>query len=365
MAVFRKHLQLSSQSPLFLLVERFLYLFEAHHINRTQLPRLFPHIKYDDLGSPRQLLAALTPEVVDDAAKLFGVETTWLEGLDEGIYQRFWGKRDLRQLLDHFSSAFSSAKNAPWFPLRILTTSKRLDRTANRPQLLLPVAVETAGHIGDEPFYRALVCSSFFDWTDKFERIELKALVWIAYRQSACPIPLIEVSDEEMERLTENRAIPSAAWRSVLITSPSLEDFILAPAQSRVAADTDELPEVLAYLDAQDLRDFTFVQVLPKHLAAAEVTPIAAPAASPAPKATATPGKREVQQVEWDAIIGAARTIWSQESQLTYVEVIFRLKRMPHLKANALSDSAIHKRIREAAPASVRGKPGRKPKQST
>lgn len=359
-----KHLTDRSRDSAYVMVGRFLSAFDAHGVDPLRIPRLLPQLKYEHFESPKQLLAALSPAVIDSAARLTGIQSRWIEGLDDNIYESFWGSRDLRQILVYFASAFSTTESAPWFPLRILTTSKKLDRNADRPQLLLPVAVETAGHIGDEPFYRALVCSAFFDWTDKFERIELKALAWLAYKCSACPIPLIEVSDEEMERLTENGAIPSAAWRSVLITSPSLEDFILAPAQSRVAAETDELPEVLAYLDAQGLRDFTFVQVLPKHLAAAEVTTIAAPAASPAPKATATPGKREVQQVEWDAIIGAARTIWSQESQLTYVEVIFRLKRMPHLKANALSDSAIHKRIREAAPASVRGKPGRKPKQS-
>lgn len=362
MAVFRGFFQSRSQGSTGQLAERFLNLFEAHKVDHTQIPRLIPQIKYEDLESPRQLLAALTPKVIDDAAKLFGVQSHWLEGLDENIYGQFWGKRDLRQLLDYFSQAFSTTGRASWFPLCILTTSKKLDRSAKRPQLLMPVAVEAAGHIGDEPFHRALVCSTFFDWTNKFERIELKALAWLVHQQFACPIPLIVVSDEEMERLTENRAIPSAAWRSVLITSPSLEDFILAPGQSRVAAETDELPEVLAYLDAQGLRDFTFAPVLPILPEAAEVPPIVAPAASAVPKATATPGKREVQQAQWDAIIGAARTIWSQESQLTYVEVIFRLKRMPHLKASALSDSAIHKRIREAAPASVRGKPGRKPK---
>lgn len=53
------------------------------------------------------------------------------------------------------------------------------------------------------------------------------------------------------------------------------------------------------------------------------------------------PGKRKAQEASWGAIVTAAKTIWAKPPYLTYAEMIQQLKSMPHLKAAALSNSAM------------------------
>ena len=132
---------------------------------------------------------------------------------------------------------------------------------------------------------------------------------------------------------------------------------------SRVAKEVDELRQVLDQLDTLGLRDYQF-GCAPNVIAEQDTSTVDGPAAAspPAPKEG---GKRQAQQNNWTAITGAAQTVWSQSPATTIASMIERLKRMPHLKAAALSDSAIHKRIAPLAPEGVRAKPGRKPKKST
>jgi hypothetical protein len=64
-----------------LIVQRFLQAFQDHGIEASQIPRLLPLLKLDDLQSPEKLLVALTPEILDQTAKLFCISPQWLEGV--------------------------------------------------------------------------------------------------------------------------------------------------------------------------------------------------------------------------------------------------------------------------------------------
>jgi hypothetical protein len=348
------------------MVERYLHLFEAHDLDISKIPRLIPQIRYDALGSSKQLLTALTPMVIDATAQLFGVRPEWLEGQDGRVYNLLWARKYPKTFLSQFASALALGGQEHCFPLRVLTTSLDLDRQAPCSQLLVPVIVETTGTVGEDILYRCQVYGDYYDWTDSSSRIELKAVALLIHRHSPSPIPLFLVTPEEMERFTNGLAIPSLVWRRGLITNPSLEDFILSSAQSGVAKETDELPAVLSYLEAQGLSNFTFhvtfpsSQVEPERDKTAEDTRV-----TPLPEQKSYLGKRQTQKDQWWDIVRAAQTVWAQEPTVTYSAMIQRLRRMPHLKASALSESAIHKHIRPVAPSEVRGKPGRKPKQST
>lgn len=348
------------------MVKRYLHLFEAHDIDILQIPRLISQIRYEDLGSSKQLLTALTPMVIDATAELFGVRTEWLEGQDDRVYNLLWARKYPKRFLSQFASALAPGIPEPWFPLRVLTTSMDLDRQAPYSQLLTPVIVEVTGTVGDQTLYRCRVYGDYYDWTDSASRIELKALVLLAFRHTNTPIPLFKVTNEEMEAFTDGSAIPSIVWRRALLSNPSLEDFVLSFENSVVAKETDELPDVLSYLEAQGLSDFRFrapdpaIPVESKH----DITPEDVSVVSPAPEQKTSSGKRKIQKDQWSTIVSGAQAVWAQDPTVTYSAMIQRLKRMPHLKASALSESAIHKHIRTVAPPEVRGKPGRKSKQS-
>lgn len=349
------------------MAERFLHVFEANKIEASHIPRLIPQIRYDDLESPSKLLPALTPAVIDAAAKLFGVRSQWLEGVDETVYESFWGTRNPRAFLSHFAHAFALDNPEVWFPLRILTTSMRLDRQSPTEQLLLPVIVEVLTRLDDSPIYRCRTCSTYFDWTDPKSRMELKAIALLVYRRLKTPIPLIQVTPEEMERLTDGVVIPAIVLHKVVTTNPSLEDYVVTSEQSRVAKETDELPAVLSYLEAEGLDDSVFATASPisPDVPEKEAAPKDLPDVVPAAEKKPSSGKRQTQKDQWAAIVGAAQAIWAQDPTVTYTAMIQRLQRMPHLKASALGESAIRKHIRAVAPPEVRGKPGRKPQKSS
>lgn len=366
MDVLRKLFRPRTKNSITLIAERFLLVFEANNIETSHIPRLIPQIRYEDLGSPKQLLSALTPEVIDATAKLFGVQSQWIEGVTETVYESFWFQRDPKAFLSHFAPAFTLGNPETWFPLRILTTSMQLDRHSSDEQLLLPVIVENLTRIGDDSIYRCRVCSTHFDWSNARSRIELKAIALLVYRRLNTPIPMSRITPEEMNRLTDGAALPSVVLRRVVITNPSLEDYVLTPQQSRVAKESDELHAVLSYLEAEGLDQSVFAIAA---LAIPDVSKETAPN-SPSgdmliPEKKASAGKRQAQNVQWLAIVAAAQTIWVQEPTLTYTAMISRLQRMPHLKASALAESAIRKHIRIVAPPEVRGKPGRRAKELT
>lgn len=352
------------------MAERFLYVFEAHGIEVSEIPRFIAQIKYQDLQAPSSLMAALTPAMIDATAELFGVRRQWLEGSDDLVLYPFGRRGNPDDMLNRLRSAVSASMAHGYFdrfPLRVLTTSKVLSREPGEHSALLPVIVEPIGDLGDRSVYRCHVSGDSYDWSHTPSRLELKAITWLLSHRLKAIVPLFQVSEEEIDDIRSGMTIPSMVWRKGLVTSPSLEDYVLSLDESRVAKETDELVAVLDYLDTHGLRDFTFEATSPVQITAtSEPAPQETPTATPVKPEGKPPstGKRQAQQAHWSAILTAAQTVWAKPPCISYADMIKRLKSMPHLKASALSDSAIHKQLSKIAPPEVRGKPGRKPNQS-
>jgi hypothetical protein len=352
------------------LAERFLHLFDAHNVHRSQIPRLIRQIRPADLQSEARLLEALTVDVIDATSQLFGVRREWLEGVDDLMFYPLWDRGNPMSVLHRLACVVASAgveSSLSRFPLRVLTTSKILNPALTHQQWLLPVIVEPVSDFVESPVNRCWVSEDHFDWTNSQSRLELKAITWLILHRLKTQVPLFQVSQEELSSINMGMAIPSIVLRAPLMSDPSLEDFVMSHKGSRVAKETEELPAVLDYLDAQGLRDFKFEIPAPASVVASEeVAPQEPPSAIPDAPESKKPsrGKRQAQQVNWSAILTAAQTTWAKAPFISFAKMIEDLKSMPHLKASALSNSAIHKHLREIAPPEVRGKPGRKPNQS-
>jgi len=340
---------------------RFLQAFQDHGVEASQIPRLLPQIKLDDLQSPAKLLAALTPEILDTTARLFGIRIQWLEGVEDEIYDGLWTYKEPGRLLEHLASLCTTDDRWFFCPLRVLTTTRKLDRNDPGQQFLAPILVEKIAEVGEEEICRYHIYRDGFDWGYRPSRIELKVMARLVYQRLRIGVPLYQVTPKQMDDILECRAIPRRYLRGSLLTTPSLEDFALSEKESRIAKEVEELPDVLRYIEDNNLQTFSFAPMR---------EPEPGPAASPdssAPtevqEAPRKPGKRQVQAGNWEAIRVAAKALWAQD-ELSIADMILRLKRVPALKASALSDSAIRKHIRDLAPDGIRGKPGRKPKQS-
>ena len=66
---------------------RLIALFESHGVHRNQIPEFFGHgLDIPSCASDDKLLEKITPEIINGAVKLFGINKDWLEGSSTEIY---------------------------------------------------------------------------------------------------------------------------------------------------------------------------------------------------------------------------------------------------------------------------------------
>lgn len=69
------------------ITERFIHLFECHGVHRNQIPAFFGYgITLHAMTDLAELSKQLTPEILHQAASLFGINQDWLECVSDKIY---------------------------------------------------------------------------------------------------------------------------------------------------------------------------------------------------------------------------------------------------------------------------------------
>lgn len=353
-------------NPVNVVAQRFIQAFHDHGVQPSQIPRLTPQIKLDDLQSEASLLAVLTPELLDKTAKFFGISLKWLEGASDKIYEYQMCYKQPEIFFELFSAIQGRMQiDDIGIPFRVLVASKKLDRSSNTYQPLVPVLVEKIAQLGDEPIYRYVIFNDGFDWSHQPARIQLKAMARMAYTCGRTVTPLLVVKPEVLERILEREMVPHDYLQGGLVSDPSLEDFAM-PAGSPIAKEVAELPCVLEYIEEHHLNEL-FSNRPQQHDEEQITEPDTRPEVPPATKKPVQAGKRAQNSQElWMPVRNTAQSWWAEEGDSLHIaQAIIRIKNMPHLKAAALSESAIRKHIADLAPENIRGKSGRKPNKST
>lgn len=349
-----------------IVAQRFIQLFLDHGVKITQISRLLPAIKLDNLKSEEALLAVLTPEILAQTAQLFGVRLEWLEGVDDTIYEYLSCYKRPSQLLDNLANVIDGVDVGLSFPLRVLATTKRLNCNVDGDQLLAPIIVEKVASLGEEEIYRYHIYRDGFNWGYSPGRIELKAIARTVYKNLHTPVPLFDISDKEMRSLLDGELIPTELFRGALLTNPSFEDFSLTKDESRVALESEEISDVLNYITEYNLHDFSFDKRDKSNQPDEPISSSAPCSPSEINKDPNEAGKRAKNRQDlWEPVKAVASAIWIEDKSQSIAEVIIRIKKMPHLKAASLTESAIRKHIAGLAPPDIRGKSGRKPQKST
>lgn len=231
--------------------ERFLQLFEVHGVAASQIQHFLPEITLDKIHFPNRLLESLTDKVLDQAADLFHVRRSWLDGVDNQIYefrscykapQRFF--QDLEEL---------GEREGIQTPVRALCTKRPLDFNSNQHQPLAIVLVHKLRELGDVDVERYHVYTDGFDWSHDGCRIQIKAMVRLVNERRNWPVPLYVVTMRQLEQLNRGHLVPRNLLRGPLVTEPSLEDYSMTSNESGVAKECEEVPDVLEYIAARKL----------------------------------------------------------------------------------------------------------------
>jgi hypothetical protein len=237
-------------APASIVAKQFLTLFDAHGVAPTQIQQFLPQLTLDKLNSVEALLAALTNNVLDDAAKLFKVRREWLDGVDSQIYHLDFCYKAPKRF---FEALAALGRHADEFPVRALYATRRLDCRAGRPQPLALLLVEKVRDLGEEEICRYVIFHDGWDWGYSPSRIQLKAMARVVDRVFGQVVPLYPVESSVLEAVRGGRLIPRACLCGSPITEPSLEDYALSPAESHVAKECEELPAVEQYIKANGL----------------------------------------------------------------------------------------------------------------
>lgn len=345
-----------------LIAQRFIQVFEDHGVAASQIPRLLPQIKLNDLKSDDALLPVLNHDLLNQTAQLFGIRIQWLEGVDDQIYEYHSCYKAPNVFFEDFASICHRKDDGSYLPVRAFSTSKELDYTNPKRQSLALILVEKIAILDDKEIFRYHIYNDEWDWGYAPTRIQIKAMVRLVSTVIGVPVPLHIIKPHEIEAIFDGKIIPKRLIGNRWTSNPSLDDF--STANKYVGKEIDEIPEVLKYIEKYQLRSLIAAEQgeCNQPFNELEVSSLPSELVLNTPKS----GKRATNnQVLWDPARDAARTYWAEDNLLSIAEVIKRIKDMSHLKASGLGSSAIRKHIAELAPDNIRGKPGRKAKKFT
>lgn len=221
-----------------LVPSRFFQVFREHGVEASQIPRLLPQLRLDDLKSERSLLAVLDHDLLEKTAKLFGVRIEWLEGVDDVIYEYHSCYKQPEIFFETLTKMRWSFLHAP---VRAIVSDIDLDYRRGGVQPIALVFLDEVAQIGEETIYRYRVESGEWNWEHSPCRLQLKAMARLAFKKWRIVIPIFVVKYSILEAICENKLIPATYLDGCLSTNPSLEDFALARQESGVAKEEDEL----------------------------------------------------------------------------------------------------------------------------
>lgn len=165
-----------SSSPL-LVAKRFVELFDAHGVKRSQIPRFFGHgLTLDILKTDESLLTHLSGEMLDAAAELFAVRRAWFDGESKQIYPL----HDFYKKPDEFAE-FANAITQRCTEFDIYCWVLRMPQPSKDEFDALIVIQEGIGFVDDRPIYRHHLCHN---WGFKYwhARAYLAACIAIAWK---------------------------------------------------------------------------------------------------------------------------------------------------------------------------------------
>ncbi|MBI5861869.1 MAG: hypothetical protein HZB64_06800 [Rhodocyclales bacterium] len=334
---------------------RFLKAFLAHGVEASQIPRLLPQIKFEDVQSPEKLLAALTPEILDQTAQLFGIRSQWLAGIEDQIYSGFYAYKRPRELLNHVAPLCLPDDQWLNFPLRVLATTLNLDRNNSAQQLLIPIVVERIAELGEDEIFRYHIYKDGFDWSYLPARVELKAVARLLFKKAGIGVPLYPVSPKQMDDILKGRAFPRQHLDGCLLTTPSLEDFALSKEESGIAKEVEELPAVLDYIEEHNLQSFSFPRA---DVLEPDGQPAGHVGSSSPPPTLSKANTLRPMQMDKQLCQDTAKKLWAQYPTMTIAEM-YRHNELRQAGGKNYTDKTLRSWLSPVAPPHVRAKRGR------
>jgi len=249
-ALLRKLAGGPKPDPVAVVAKRFVELFAAHGVAVTQIQHFLPQLTLDKVQKPEMLLGALTPDVLEQAAQLFKIRRTWLEGVDNQIYDCAFCYQVPKAFFEELATVPITHE---YVPVRGLFCTETLDCRNPTSQPIALVLIEKIRELGDTEIFRYRVFHDDWDWNYPKSRIQLKAMVRVMEQLHLGPVPLDLVKPAIVEQVQEGKMIPRPYLLRAPTSDPSLEDYACTEQEHAQAKECDELPYVQKYIEKENL----------------------------------------------------------------------------------------------------------------
>lgn len=243
--------------PVSIVTDRFRQLFLDHGISSTQIPRVFSEVSLEDLQSNEALIKILTPNLIEKVANFFDVKSEWIEGVEDTISNPVNCYKSPEKFFNYFNKI---NHKSVLLPVRALTSAEKLDYQNRNDQPIVLIVLEKIFDLNEEQIYRYKIIDGEWNWAHEPCRLQMKSMVRVLHNKHGMIVPLFKVEQSVLEDIANCRLNPKEYVCRGLTTNPSLEDYALSSAESRVAKEVDELPLVQAYIQVHNLLDIETVE---------------------------------------------------------------------------------------------------------
>jgi len=239
------------EAPVRTVAYRFLKLFNDHGVKNTQIQRLIPEVTLEKVTDPMAMLPALTNDVLDRTAKLFGIERAWLDGVDLRMCRCRAAYQCPQEFFDELAAL---SRPHVWHPVRAFCVDPKFDRKSGKRQPLVLVFAEKIADWDDGgELVRFRPLTEEWLWDYPKSRLQLKAMLRAAHDHCGISVVPIHVVDEKtLRELAEGQVVPPSVRHEHDV---SLEDYILTPEESAVSKEADELDAVRSWMASMKIEE--------------------------------------------------------------------------------------------------------------
>lgn len=231
------------QNEVYNLAQRFVQIYKAHGIERTQIPRLLGGeygLTLHDVSTDEKLLAVLNETILTKTCEIFGVRREWLDGKDVPIYPYLLFYQHLGAFIDFLTALNRKHDEVQLFLIKSPEDKLRKNDERWPIEVLVRAKIEHWGHFSEDSIWRYYPLSdTYYNWGYEKTRLHLKAMTLIAW-QFGVYIGGCQLPKEDIEAMIAGAVFPGPLLEPLHHVAWHPDDYIFAKEESCVVADHEE-----------------------------------------------------------------------------------------------------------------------------
>ncbi len=232
--------------------QRFVKIYKAHGIERTQIPRLLGQeagFNLADVSKDENLIRALDENIINKTCEVFGVRREWLDGKDIPIYPYLWFDKDMEGFIHFIVELKQKHREVKGFVIKCPKDKLKKKEIDYPIAMVFRGKIDHWGHFSEESIWRYYPLSDqYYFWGYERTRLQLKAMVLIAW-QFGIHVGGCQLPQKDIEDLVAGTVFPGPLLGHLSYVAWHPDDYIFANGESGKVADHAEALMARTYLE--------------------------------------------------------------------------------------------------------------------